>query len=1046
VHPGRPKIVVHEETASGHIRPRFEVVSQPLVQHVQTTAEVYASLRAAGYPITYARVPLHVDESPSLRSFDLLFELLNAHQIVEEKISVVFNCQKGGRRSTMGMVVCVLMLMHQRSVHYSLRRDEGEGDGSGETAGFDAGEDGSGVVGVAGGSTGTKRKHRRRALSAEEKLQALHLSLARHRDDGTTLESLNDADQDDANVHGHTVSISAHAVVNTRPKRANHAKENNHNNLGVPSSAAPSVSPPSGSVGGAEEAIPADAQVPTIPTPAPSLKKSPSTVSIHISDVDRRSTRARYGRGEFKGILGLIRILKQGARAKEEVDVAIDAVGGIVNIRDSIAEAKTRADAQRVPQQEGGGTSGDGRPKRRGGLLSKALKYLESYAYLICFNAYLRERRDAEEEEEARQQEQEAAGDMDSARRVQFAPPSAVPGAEEQTRAASPSADAVRSRADSGAAAAPGEFPSFSRWIHSRPELRKQLDYIHHEAEDALKINLVALSAVQQGGAAGAEAFAITAAGVAGGDAAALYASRAGNVLLPGSILKKDWFRGASNPNMAQFITGAINFRPIERFPVAGTGIPTVQGIRGVLHYYMTGVAPCGGIMAPVRASTLLWFNLREEPLLYINETPFVLRDSDEPYINVEHTGINTRRLEAMERQLRRDLLVEGERNMQQLMIMEQQQQQQLQLQPDSPMPDSPSPTASGSVGVGGGMMSSSPPLPSTSPPTDASAPPVTQQLQQISSDRRVLLHDEDDNGNLIAVWHNDINAISVQTPQMQFLRCFEEAVASSAAADFSHQEAEDNKVIQAQQQQLQQEHVHIGSGVMLAPVSSSSSLTSSSSSSSSSFLARYFRTPITDEQAPGPATLDDLVRALETARDAPSPVLVFNCQMGRGRTTTGLIIGCLWCIFRGKVVDFNAWLEGTSAPSTVIRKPAPVSPITAKMQAAMAAQAAENAPPALTLPAAAGSDGASASPAAAAGGGSTPTVTTSTSSSYLAPSSIAGEDAAAETKREAEFANGLRHGWYKVIQSLVRVINDGPYIKKLVDRVIDQSVDVAQS
>jgi len=236
VHPGRPKIVVHEETASGHIRPRFEVVSQPLVQHVQTTAEVYASLRAAGYPITYARVPLHVDESPSLRSFDLLFELLNAHQIVEEKISVVFNCQKGGRRSTMGMVVCVLMLMHQRSVHYSLRRDEGEGDGSVETVGFDGAEDGGGgVVGVAGGSTGTKRKHRRRALSAEEKLHALHLSLARHRDDGTALESLNDADQDDANVHGHTVSISAHAVVNTRPKRANHAKENNnHNNLSAP--------------------------------------------------------------------------------------------------------------------------------------------------------------------------------------------------------------------------------------------------------------------------------------------------------------------------------------------------------------------------------------------------------------------------------------------------------------------------------------------------------------------------------------------------------------------------------------------------------------------------------------------------------------------------------------------------------------------------------------------------------------------------------------------------------------------------------------------
>ena len=54
--------------------------------------------------------------------------------------------------------------------------------------------------------------------------------------------------------------------------------------------------------------------------------------------------------------------------------------------------------------------------------------------------------------------------------------------------------------------------------------------------------------------------------------------------------------------------------------------------------------------------------SLGAEPLLYVNEQPFVLRDGDNPYVNIEHTGINTRRLEAMERQLRRDILTESER------------------------------------------------------------------------------------------------------------------------------------------------------------------------------------------------------------------------------------------------------------------------------------------------------------------------------------------------------------------------------------------------
>ena len=48
------------------------------------------------------------------------------------------------------------------------------------------------------------------------------------------------------------------------------------------------------------------------------------------------------------------------------------------------------------------------------------------------------------------------------------------------------------------------------------------------------------------------------------------------------------------------------------------------------------------------------------------------------------------------------------------------------------------------------------------------------------------------------------------------------------------------------------------------------------------------FRIPITDEQAPLATTIDDLLRiTFSNSQD----YFVFNCQIGRGRTTTGMII-----------------------------------------------------------------------------------------------------------------------------------------------------------
>ena len=35
----------------------------------------------------------------------------------------------------------------------------------------------------------------------------------------------------------------------------------------------------------------------------------------------------------------------------------------------------------------------------------------------------------------------------------------------------------------------------------------------------------------------------------------------------------------------------------------------------------------------------VLWHNMREEPVLYINGKPYVVRESNKPFANLEYTG-----------------------------------------------------------------------------------------------------------------------------------------------------------------------------------------------------------------------------------------------------------------------------------------------------------------------------------------------------------------------------------------------------------------------
>ncbi len=36
-----------------------------------------------------------------------------------------------------------------------------------------------------------------------------------------------------------------------------------------------------------------------------------------------------------------------------------------------------------------------------------------------------------------------------------------------------------------------------------------------------------------------------------------------------------------------------------------------------------------------------MWFNMREEPVIYINGNPYVVREANKPFANLEYTGLS---------------------------------------------------------------------------------------------------------------------------------------------------------------------------------------------------------------------------------------------------------------------------------------------------------------------------------------------------------------------------------------------------------------------
>eukprot|EP00760_Papus_ankaliazontas_P023233 PhM_4_TR1995/c0_g1_i1/m.8966 len=226
--------------------------------------------------------------------------------------------------------------------------------------------------------------------------------------------------------------------------------------------------------------------------------------------------------------------------------------------------------------------------------------------------------------------------------------------------------------------------PRFETWLESREELASRFNTMHLHPEETVKrihyfhIPTKKLSVVGSASAAGQALL------------EGHIHNRKGNIMTPNHGLKADHFPGCQRKDILPAVVGAPNMRKVKYVNVYGCGIPTVTGIQNVLALLgavdNTSTAASFGpeheCLRPrhslVRLLSqeqtekaelmrelampgyMVWINLREEPIMFVHDRPFVFRDLQTPYVNVEITGIESQSIERIEERLRDDVLEEA--------------------------------------------------------------------------------------------------------------------------------------------------------------------------------------------------------------------------------------------------------------------------------------------------------------------------------------------------------------------------------------------------
>jgi hypothetical protein len=202
---------------------------------------------------------------------------------------------------------------------------------------------------------------------------------------------------------------------------------------------------------------------------------------------------------------------------------------------------------------------------------------------------------------------------------------------------------------------------SFESWFKRRPEIGMLLKEIntHHQ-----QVVIPVEKSIGDGVALSTEIMSVV-------------NTRHGQVLAQQTILKHDAFPGCQKMSLKEKIEGVYNFRRVSvkdvkmavKVPslasdisglqadhersddtvllppfICGCAMPSKDAIKAVLQSMDAG---------PGGKRKVLWTCLREEPVLYVNQQPYVLRLFQEPLKNLESTGITTDRVEGMEERMK---------------------------------------------------------------------------------------------------------------------------------------------------------------------------------------------------------------------------------------------------------------------------------------------------------------------------------------------------------------------------------------------------------
>ncbi|KAJ2964084.1 hypothetical protein NQZ79_g1039 [Umbelopsis isabellina] len=452
-------------------------------------------------------------------------------------------------------------------------------------------------------------------------------------------------------------------------------------------------------------------------------------------------------RGNYLSIVALASALESGSYSKKLLDEVIDRSDAVINLREDILMNRVRQTAVTSNQQEYEPSNNE--------YLAKALAGLERYFFLLIFTSYINESKD-----------------------TRFT-------------------------------------QRFSDWVKNRSEIWSMLGKLRRKGPQLYLFrpvdDLTRLGNNRDGATSGSVNTFGQNVGmfgmnnqnenrVAGEVEGYALKARSGSVLTSHTILKVDFWQSqwalpeeqqsglfVSSPSMQRdgfiernraaseyddIVTGASNFRRVPHTSVYGVAQPTVEGLQNVLRKLRKDKG---------QSEKILWINTREEPIIYINGIPYVLRDRYFTLRNIRaYSGITSNRLEMLEERLKEDVINET-----------------------------------------------------------------------LNYEGRILLHGEDQEGNVRAVWE-DVHVDDVLT-----VKDIMEQVANSVSNDSDGDEE------------------------------------GGAENGNCQITLDYHRVPVTAEKPPEWKDFDDM-RNLIASADHPDASIVLNCQVGLGRSTTGTVIATL--------------------------------------------------------------------------------------------------------------------------------------------------------